>query len=89
METLNGFFKEIMADDIKLNPMANLIEGETYLYKANDSPFDKSFYFTIKEDRFDSYLISIMGETDYEMPKDFELLEAVNNGVIVPHRVKK
>jgi hypothetical protein len=88
MTTLNAL-KEVMNTHISSTPISNLLIDETYMYKANGSPFDKSFFFTVKEDRYDSYLISIMGETDFELQKDFELVEAVNNGIIVPHKVKK
>ena len=66
--------KDLIAPN--LTAMPNLEVGKTYIYYGTGSPFDKTFTFLVKEDNFDSYFIEIMGGTHYNLPKDFDLLEA-------------
>jgi hypothetical protein len=82
--TLNDIIEQLSSEaDEYQKPIPNFIEGERYVYHSSlSSPFDKPFIFEVLEDKHDTYLIKIMDNYEYELAKDFDLIEAVNTGMI-------
>jgi len=71
-------------DESTLPPaMQNMGVGEEYLFKGYGGVFTDPFTFVIKEDNKDHYVISVLNKFESKLDKSFELLEAMDRGLIV------
>ena len=63
-------------------PIHSLRIGYCYRYNGSDNLFSKTFIFRVVEDRFDNYLILVNELFATNLEKDFDLIDAVHDGVI-------